>query len=114
MVGPPGTDAVVSEHARQIGSNGSPIQKDESPSPFTRRAVAIGSGLNETDEFQRRIDTLASVANVSVCQNQLKSSNSTGESHMGANHAGERKRKKLKNTKKILNTQIKKAKAKAS
>ena len=28
---------------------------------------------------------------------------------MGANHAGDRKRKKLKNTKKILDTQIKKA-----
>lgn len=33
---------------------------------------------------------------------------------MGANHAGERKRKKLKNTKKILNTQIKKSKTKSS
>ena len=31
---------------------------------------------------------------------------------MGANHAGERKRKKLKNTKKIVRTQIKKAKTK--
>lgn len=32
---------------------------------------------------------------------------------MGANHAGERKRKKLKNTKKIVATQLKKsAKAK--
>lgn len=31
---------------------------------------------------------------------------------MGANHAGERKRKKLKNTKKIIATQEKKAKAK--
>ena len=31
---------------------------------------------------------------------------------MGANHAGERKRKKLKNTKKILETQLKKAQAK--
>ena len=33
---------------------------------------------------------------------------------MGANHAGERKRKKLKNTKKILRTQLKKAKAKGA
>lgn len=33
---------------------------------------------------------------------------------MGANHAGERKRKKLKNTKKILATQLKKGKSKAS
>ena len=33
---------------------------------------------------------------------------------MGANHAGERKRKKLKNTKKIVRTQEKKAKTKAS
>jgi hypothetical protein len=32
---------------------------------------------------------------------------------MGANHAGERKRRKLKNTKKILRTQMKKTKAKA-
>ena len=32
---------------------------------------------------------------------------------MGANHAGERKRKKLKITKKIALTQLKKAKAKA-
>jgi hypothetical protein len=32
---------------------------------------------------------------------------------MGANHAGERKRKKLKNTKKIVSTQIKKAESKA-
>lgn len=31
---------------------------------------------------------------------------------MGANHAGERKRKKLKNTKKIIATQVKKAEAK--
>ncbi len=30
---------------------------------------------------------------------------------MGANHAGERKRRKLKNTKKIIRTQLKKAKA---
>jgi len=30
---------------------------------------------------------------------------------MGANHAGERKRRKLKNTKKIAITQMKKAKA---
>jgi hypothetical protein len=36
-----------------------------------------------------------------------------GETSMGANHAGERKRRKLKNTKKILRTQLKKqAKAK--
>jgi hypothetical protein len=36
-----------------------------------------------------------------------------GETPMGANHAGERKRRKLKNTKKILRTQLKKqAKAK--
>jgi hypothetical protein len=35
------------------------------------------------------------------------------ETPMGANHAGERKRRKLKNTKKILRTQLKKqAKAK--
>ncbi len=33
---------------------------------------------------------------------------------MGANHAGERKRKKLKNTKKIIRTQLAKSKAKAS
>ena len=33
---------------------------------------------------------------------------------MGANHAGERKRKKLKNTKKILRTQIKKSKSKTA
>ena len=33
---------------------------------------------------------------------------------MGANHAGERKRKKLKITKKILRTQMKKAKAKGA
>jgi hypothetical protein len=33
---------------------------------------------------------------------------------MGANHAGERKRKKLKNTKKIVRTQIKKAKTKGA
>jgi hypothetical protein len=32
---------------------------------------------------------------------------------MGANHAGERKRKKLKNTKKILRTQLAKAKQRA-
>jgi hypothetical protein len=32
---------------------------------------------------------------------------------MGANHAGERKRKKLKNTKKIIRTQLAKAKEKA-
>ena len=32
---------------------------------------------------------------------------------MGANHAGERKRKKLKNLKKIIRTQNKKAKPKA-
>jgi len=32
---------------------------------------------------------------------------------MGANHAGEKKRKKLKITKKILAAQIKKAEAKA-
>jgi hypothetical protein len=32
---------------------------------------------------------------------------------MGANHAGERKRKKLKITKKILRTQLAKAKEKA-
>jgi hypothetical protein len=32
---------------------------------------------------------------------------------MGANHAGERKRKKLKNTKKIISTQAKKAASKA-
>jgi hypothetical protein len=31
---------------------------------------------------------------------------------MGANHAGERKRRKLKNTKKIIRTQLKKAEAK--
>jgi hypothetical protein len=31
---------------------------------------------------------------------------------MGANHAGERKRKKLKNTKKIIATQAKKTKSK--
>jgi hypothetical protein len=31
---------------------------------------------------------------------------------MGANHAGDRKRKKLKNTKKIIRTQEKKAQAK--
>lgn len=31
---------------------------------------------------------------------------------MGANHAGERKRKKLKITKKLLKSQLKKAKAK--
>jgi hypothetical protein len=34
------------------------------------------------------------------------------EKGMGANHAGERKRRKLKNTKKIIRTQMKKAKAK--
>ncbi len=35
------------------------------------------------------------------------------QAKMGANHAGERKRRKLKNTKKILRTQLKKqAKAK--
>jgi hypothetical protein len=33
---------------------------------------------------------------------------------MGANHAGERKRKKLKNVKKIIRTQAQKAKTKAS
>lgn len=33
---------------------------------------------------------------------------------MGANHAGERKRKKLKNTKKIVLTQLKKAKSKGA
>ncbi len=33
---------------------------------------------------------------------------------MGANHAGERKRKKLKNTKKIALTQLKKAKSKGA
>jgi hypothetical protein len=32
---------------------------------------------------------------------------------MGANHAGERKRRKLKNTKKIIRTQSQKAKAKS-
>jgi|GEM_PF-5945704 len=32
---------------------------------------------------------------------------------MGANHAGERKRKKLKNTKKIIRTQLAKGKGKA-
>jgi hypothetical protein len=32
---------------------------------------------------------------------------------MGANHAGERKRRKLKNTKKILRTQLKKAQSRA-
>jgi hypothetical protein len=32
---------------------------------------------------------------------------------MGANHAGERKRKKLKNTKKIISTQAKKAASKS-
>jgi hypothetical protein len=32
---------------------------------------------------------------------------------MGANHAGERKRKKLKNTKKIIRTQLAKAREKA-
>ena len=32
---------------------------------------------------------------------------------MGANHAGERKRKKLKNTKKIIRTQLAKAEKKA-
>lgn len=31
---------------------------------------------------------------------------------MGANHAGERKRRKLKNTKKIIATQAKKAQSK--
>lgn len=36
-----------------------------------------------------------------------------GANRMGANHAGERKRKKLKNTKKILRTQLAKAKEKA-
>jgi hypothetical protein len=35
-----------------------------------------------------------------------------GDRRMGANHAGERKRRKLKNTKKILRTQLKKAQAK--
>jgi hypothetical protein len=43
-----------------------------------------------------------------------KFTESTGENQMGANHAGERKRKKLKITKKIARTQIKKAKIKAS
>jgi hypothetical protein len=36
----------------------------------------------------------------------------TGDRRMGANHAGERKRRKLKNTKKILRTQTKKAQVK--
>jgi hypothetical protein len=47
-----------------------------------------------------------------VGHNTHQNSKPEGEIRMGANHAGERKRRKLKNTKKIMRTQMKKAKSK--
>ncbi len=61
----------------------------------------------------RSIDSTKSPAIVRSSETIQQTPNFS-EVEMGANHAGERKRQKLKNTKKIIRTQLKKAKAKGA